>query len=421
MHKPFFPALQAVPVQIRSQALASGHVFVRYAWKGFAHRHPTADFFMQLIGIGISASALITRKRARRQSRQLTSLVRFDAGTTATLVAEQIVCMQETPAEERRLLQALLAKHRADDNEAWFHLALTLFLYCAALCFVHITGGNWIAIAFLALSQIRTFLVFHDAAHLSFFEKAEANRTLASILQFFTNYSYAEWDAVHNSHHAHFGDQTVKDNSLTIWFSEQELSELPWYLQLCHRIFRDPLIFYPFASFFVFFANKPISQGLYRVAVPLAIWCMLGSQTAVAYLLAAWLAGGMGVAAFHLQHHFNSPYRVGDSLSRTHMDAAMMGSSRIEVPFPLSIFTFGIEYHHIHHFDVRVPGYRLGRCDAAGQAQGLWSQVNTLDGLRIIRSLCHTQFQGSTKFREGETRPRFVSFWPYSAFGLQDC
>lgn len=31
------------------------------------------------------------------------------------------------------------------------------------------------------------------------------------------------------------------------------------------------------------------------------------------------------------------------------------------------VFSFGIEYHHIHHFDIRVPGYRLERCDAEGE------------------------------------------------------
>ena len=36
------------------------------------------------------------------------------------------------------------------------------------------------------------------------------------------------------------GDVTVKDSSLTIWFSEHELDETPWYLWLAHRIIRDP-------------------------------------------------------------------------------------------------------------------------------------------------------------------------------------
>ena len=36
---------------------------------------------------------------------------------------------------------------------------------------------------------------------------------------------------------------------------------------------------------------------------------------------------------------------------------------------PSEVFSFGIEYHHIHHFDIRVPGYRLPRCDAEGEVQ----------------------------------------------------
>jgi omega-6 fatty acid desaturase (delta-12 desaturase) len=52
---------------------------------------------------------------------------------------------------------------------------------------------------------VRAFIFFHDAAHSSFFEKPEHNKTLGQVLQFFINYSLDEWNTVHNSHHAHFG------------------------------------------------------------------------------------------------------------------------------------------------------------------------------------------------------------------------
>ncbi|CAJ1436876.1 unnamed protein product [Effrenium voratum] len=37
-------------------------------------------------------------------------------------------------------------------------------------------------------------------------------------------------------------------------------------------------------------------------------------------------------------------------------------------PGEAGVFSFGIEYHQIHHFDIRVPGYRLERCDQEGEA-----------------------------------------------------
>lgn len=339
-----------------------------------------------------------------------------------TLSAVATATLKESSAEvaERRRLQELVSKWRADDAEAWASLALTATLYVGSLAVLHLSGGHWAAIILLAFALVRAFIVFHDAAHSSFFEKPDHNKTLGQVLQFFINYSLDEWNTVHNSHHAHFGDVTVKDSSLTIWFSEKELENAPWYLWLAHRIIRDPIFFYPLAGLFVFFLNKPAQHFPYRTLVPFLVWYFLGMQTLCAYFLAAWLGGSLGVACFHLQHHCNSPYRVPDDSSRTHLDAAIVGSTRIPLAWPLSVFSFGIEYHHIHHFDIRVPGYRLERCDAEGEAAGLWTRVNTVDWVRAIKSLCHSQFDGSSKASDAGGTPRFSSFWPYSALGLQD-
>lgn len=83
--------------------------------------------------------------------------------------------------------------------------ALTASLYLGSVALLHFSGGHWAAIIVLALTLVRAFIVFHDAAHASFFENPEQNKTLGQVLQFFINYSLDEWNAVHNSHHAHFG------------------------------------------------------------------------------------------------------------------------------------------------------------------------------------------------------------------------
>lgn len=323
-------------------------------------------------------------------------------------------------AEERKQLSSLVSKWRANDREAWMSLATTALLYGTTFAAVHFTGGHWASILLLGLTLVRCFIVFHDAAHSSYFENAASNRRLAHILQFFVSYSYDEWTRIHNSHHSHFGDVTVKDSSLTVYFSEQELLEAPWYKRLLHRVIRDPIVFYPVAGLFVFFLNRPLQHGPYRLLVPLLVWQLLGTQTLIPYMLASWLAGSLGVAAFHLQHCCNEPYRVQNGELRSHLDAAMLGSTRIPVAWPLSVFSYGIQYHHIHHYDIRVPGYRLQRCDAEGNALGMWSGVSSVTGIRACKSLFHTVFSGSKKFADSDGPARFSSFWPYSALGLQD-
>jgi len=374
---------------------------LRHAGEGNAQRAAgLAGFTCQVFLAGAVAGW-----RMRRQ--QLRSVAVAEASVRSDL-------------KERKDIQGLAARWRANDNEAWGSLAATVALYGTALAALHSSGGQWLSVLFMAGCLIRCFIVFHDVAHNSFFEQPEANRITARILQFFTNYSLEEWDAVHNPHHAHLGDSTVKDASLTIWFSEDELATKPWYFSWAHRIIRDPVLFYPLAGLWVFFLNKPLEQGFYRIVVPVLIWQILGLQTAIAYVLSAWVAAMLGVAFFHLQHQCNSPYRVENDSTRSTLDAALRGSTYVEVPWPFSVFTYGIEYHHVHHFDARVPGYRIARCHVEGEEQGLWGRVNYVDGPRAFKSLFHTQFKGSRKFQDAQGDPQFVSFWPYSALGLQD-
>ena len=46
-------------------------------------------------------------------------------------------------------------------------------------------------------------------------------------------------------------------------------------------------------------------------------WFALGGRTAALYLVAAWLAGTVGVMCFHLQHHCNAPYREASAVKRS--------------------------------------------------------------------------------------------------------
>lgn len=225
---------------------------------------------------------------------------------------------------------------------------------------------------------------------------------------------------MHNPHHAHFGKSEIEDTAATIFFSEEELSASPWYFQLAHRLIRDPLLYFPFGGLWIYWIGNPPKHIGVRVWIPLLIWLCLGEATLWGYFWAGCTAGAIGVGLFHLQHFCNTPYRI-PTHERTHLDAALLGSTRMPLPFPLSVFTLGIEHHHIHHLDICVPSYRLERCDFDGQARGLWARANTIDFWRGLKSMFHTQFEGSCKSSDSSGRtPRYVSFWPYSALGLQD-
>ena len=93
-------------------------------------------------------------------------------------------------------------------------------------------------------------------------------------------------------------------------------------------------------------------------------------------LLAKALAAALGTFLFHAQHTFPGAVRSRGhtATARGYYDNAMRGSTRFLLPDWLAFFTAGIEYHHIHHLNTRVPCYRLRECQEAAP-QGIWAGV----------------------------------------------
>ena len=88
------------------------------------------------------------------------------------------------------------------------------------------------------------------------------------------------------------------------------------------------------------------------------------------------LAAAIGSWLFFVQHQFEDAYwQPHESWDFTR--SALEGSSYYRLPRVLQWFTGNIGFHHIHHFDSRIPNYNLPACYAAEpafqQASNLWN------------------------------------------------
>jgi len=67
-----------------------------------------------------------------------------------------------------------------------------------------------------------------------------------------------------------------------------------------------------------------------------------------------------------LQHGANESFRSkSETFSKD--ECAILASTYIPILWPLSIFSLGIEFHHIHHLNTRVPCYALRKCHFDGE------------------------------------------------------
>ena len=74
----------------------------------------------------------------------------------------------------------------------------------------------------------------------------------------------------------------------------------------------------------------------------------------------------------------------------------------LQVGWPLSFFTLGIEYHHIHHLNPRVPAYRLQDCHNA--AKHLFQLVPRV----TLRSFLRCDFVSQAQSIRNSDRRRYT-------------
>src|SRR4029077_9548890 len=96
------------------------------------------------------------------------------------------------------------------------------------------------------------------------------------------------------------------------------------------------------------------------------------------------LAGGTGIWLFYVQHQFDHTYWQR-SPEWSYEDAALYGSSYLQLPKVLQFFSGNIGLHHVHHLNAKIPNYNLQR---AHDENPIFHQVPVLtlrDGLRAVR------------------------------------
>ena len=115
---------------------------------------------------------------------------------------------------------------------------------------------------------------------------------------------------------------------------------------------------------------------------------------------------------FHLQHQVNigyyQPFNNDDYVQKKNAD--LKGASVLKIPYFLKFFTFGIEYHNVHHFDPGVPGYNIQKCHEELVEKGL-IEDNKISYIQSFKSLFHSYYDENSK--------RYISNSFFRSIGLE--
>lgn len=277
------------------------------------------------------------------------------------------------------------------------YLALTVLMYA-----IYDQVSVWIILALAVPTAgflLRTFILFHDCGHGSFFASRGANRWLGRFCALLVWQPFSNWRHDHAVHHGSAGDLDRRGTGDVPTLTVEEYHAKNWRGRLGYRLFRNPLVMFglgPIYSLMVAprrtsfskrarLRNSVLLTNVALAAIITAICLLIGwKQFLLIQMPAAFLAASAGVWLFYVQHQFEDVY--WESSDRwSYADAALRGSSYLKLPQPLQFFTGNIGLHHVHHLSAKVPNYNL---QAAHDENPVFHEVPVLtirDSLRCTR------------------------------------
>jgi omega-6 fatty acid desaturase (delta-12 desaturase) len=250
-------------------------------------------------------------------------------------------------------------------------------LWAAMLYSVHISYWLTLFLAFpTAGFMMRTFIIFHDCGHGSFFKNRKANDAVGFITGVLNFTPYYKWRRDHAIHHATASDLDGRGVGDVKTMTVEEYLAAPWWMKIVYRVFRNPLVMFTIGSFSVFaivarFPSKNDKgrelQSVWWTNLALAVlitgMCLLvGWKTYLLVQLPVLLLGtSVGVWLFYVQHNFDPTYWERHK-QWEFVKAGFEGSSYYKLPKVLQWFSGNIGFHHIHHLNPKIPNYKLPEC-----------------------------------------------------------
>jgi acyl-lipid omega-6 desaturase (Delta-12 desaturase) len=292
--------------------------------------------------------------------------------------------MENTPRTTTRWQDAVARYSSPDLRRSVWQIINTfvpfIALWTLALLSVRVSYLLTLLIAIpTAGFMMRTFIIFHDCGHGSFFKSRRANDIVGIISGLISFTPYYSWRHEHAIHHATAGDLDRRGVGDVYTMTVQEYIDSPWWKRAGYRIFRNPffmLVFGPIASFVV--ANRIPRPGQGRREIASIWWTNLALAVIIGALcwLVGWqtyllvqlpvliLGGGAGIWMFYVQHNFDPTYWERQDAWQF-AKAGLDGSSFYKLPAILQWFTGNIGFHHIHHLSPKIPNYKLPECHEA--------------------------------------------------------
>lgn len=281
--------------------------------------------------------------------------------------------------EKTRALHKSVAPYtKADNRKSYIQLANTLLplLLFWGLSYASLQISVWLTILFSIVAAgfvIRTFIIFHDCTHGSFFHNKRKNDFIGTVTGVITLFPYEKWKREHAIHHAS-SSNLDKRGIGDIWvMTIDEYIEASKWKRFVYRFYRNPFVMFGLGPLYLLLVSNRTNRSdarpkekrntyLTNIIVVVLYGTMIYLIGWKAFLLVQgvmmYVAAVLGIWLFYIQHTFEDSYFEEDSKWH-YVKAAVEGSSYYELPRWLQWLTGNIGFHHVHHLAPRIPNYHL--------------------------------------------------------------
>jgi len=265
--------------------------------------------------------------------------------------------------------------------KSWWQVTNTLipyfFLWWLSYKVIGISYWLLLPLCFLnGLFMVRTFIIFHDCGHGSFF-KSKILRTLVGYITGVLTFTpYWQWTKDHAGHHATSGNLNKRGMGDITTITVNEYKQMHWIEKFGYRLYRMPFVtffvgpFYFFILKFRFFQKEDGPKEKRSVLITnMALVILIGALASLMgfknfLIIQAGIllfSQPIGIFLFYVQHQYEDAYWEKNEKWNFY-DASVRGSSYFKLPKVLQWFSGNIGFHHIHHLSHQIPNYNLEKC-----------------------------------------------------------
>lgn len=282
----------------------------------------------------------------------------------------------------------LFTKYKSSYIQAFSDLSINILLLFFGNYMLYLFKESifaYLFIPFMSLLNIKTFMSFHDCSHDSYTPNKTINYLIGTVTGIVTLSSSVNWRLDHSIHHLTTGDITNKyhytfnETNLLTYKKYSNFNKVGRVITKCllHPVIQFsiiPPLYFLFTQRFVYILKKIKYKSKIQETMSMICFnhlvnnvgsfalCYIINQYGYLHLfiLYIYFSQIIGFLLFFNQHTFNPPYIVNND-EWNQRNSGLIGSSFIQIPWYLKYFFSGIEYHHIHHMNSKIPGYNLQR------------------------------------------------------------